>query len=155
MGSSAVQKSLIANSVQSLHGPPGPEAVLLRRLRSLVHQSQGSVPFTNFPWDLPGRQPQCWASLLAGKPENAWETGDRRDGCHPQDGNRRQSSFPFHWGPLYRKTTNTKAKSSSGSFPAIYFLTCRHGTNWCRREKTRSKQSSLITMEGFRSFQSL
>ena len=65
MGFSLVQKSLIANSVQSLCGPPGPWAVLLRRLRGLLHQSQGSEPFTNFPWDLPGRQPQCWASLLS------------------------------------------------------------------------------------------
>ena len=64
MASSAVQKSLIANLVQSLRRPPGPEAVLLRRLRLLVHQSQGSEPFTSFPRDLPGRQPQCWTSLL-------------------------------------------------------------------------------------------
>lgn len=66
-----------------------------------------------------------------------------------------ETSFPLHWGPLYRKTTLTKAKSSSGPFPAIYFLTCRHGTHWCRREKTRSKEGPLITMEGFRSFESL
>lgn len=62
MSSSAVQKSLIANLVQSLCGPPGLRPVLLRRLRGLVHQSRGSEPFTSFPRDLPGRQPQCWAS---------------------------------------------------------------------------------------------
>lgn len=80
----------------------------------------------------------------------------REEGWMPSTGrNRRQSSFPFHWGLLYRKTTNTKAKSSSGPFPAIYFLKCRHRTNWCCREKTRSKQSSLIIIKGFRSCESL
>lgn len=156
MGSSAVQKSLIANLVQSLCGQSGLGAAL-RRLRGLVHQSEGSEPFTSFPlgpaWE--ATSVSGFSPWLAGKPQNAWETRGRRDGCYPQDASRRHSSFPFHWREVYRKTTNTKAKTSSGPFPAIYFLTYCNGTNWCRQEKTMSKQSSLISMQGFGSIESL
>lgn len=93
--------------------------------------------------------------LTGWKTSDAWETRGRRDGCYPQDRNRRQSSFPFHWRELYRKLTNTKAKTSSGPFPAICLLTYRNGTSWCRQEKTRSKQSSLISVQTFRSFEFL
>lgn len=97
MGSSAVQKSLIANSVQSLGGPPSLGPILLRRLRGLVHQSQGSEPFTNFPRDLPGRQPQCWASLLN------WLENLRTRGRHEGGGmdaihgTGTGDSLPFHF----------------------------------------------------------
>ncbi len=73
----------------------------------------------------------------------------------PSTGREQETSFPLHWGPLYRKTTLTKAKFSSGPFPAIYFLTCRHGTNWCLWEKNRSEESFLITMESSGTFESL
>lgn len=96
MASSAVQESLIANLVQSPRRPPGPGVVLLRRLRGLVHQSQGSEPFTSFPRDLPGRQPQRWASALnsleklrtRGSQETGGSDAIRRTGTG--------DSLPFH-----------------------------------------------------------
>lgn len=73
MGFSAAQKPLVANLVKSLCRPPGPEAVLLRQLRGLVHQSQGSEPFTSFPRDLPAWEATSvlgFSPYLTGKLEN-------------------------------------------------------------------------------------
>lgn len=124
--------------MQSQCRPPGLQAVLLRRLSGLVHQSQGSEPFTSFSRDLP----QCWASSL-NQLENLRTCG-RQEGGGMDAIHRMQTadSLLFSSIGVYAKKRSTSKAKTSWSFPANYFLTFRHRTNW------KTEQTELFNHHG-------